>query len=91
MSNFNYLKIFLTFIIFSCLFLLTKEQYVKELEEYSVIKCSWNASETYVYYIDIDKYDLNDENVIQILGINFYHINNIIISEINESIIIEKY
>ena len=48
-----------------------------------------NISGKYIYYLDISSYSINDENIIQILGNDFF-IKNLNICEINETIIINN-
>ena len=87
----NYiLNIFLILISLSNFIFSTKDKYnIQELEEYSIIKNHLNISGKYIYYLDISSYSINDENIIQILGSDFF-IKNLNICEINETIIINN-
>ena len=65
MSKNYFLEIFLILISFFNFAFSNKEKYnIHQLEEYSIIKSYWNISEKYIYYLDIENYTLNDENVI---------------------------
>ena len=91
MSNFIDKNLFFLLTILSSFALLTREQYnIQKLEEFSINIYSWNIKEKYIYYLDIDNYSLEDENVIQILRNDFYYINNLNICEIDESIIYDN-
>ena len=88
MSKNYFLEIFLILISFFNFAFSNKEKYnIHQLEEYSIIKSYWNISEKYIYYLDIENYTLNDENVIQLLCYDHNLIYNLNIFEINETII----
>ena len=63
---------------------------IKKLNIYSVTSDSWKVNTSYIYYIDIHSYKMNEENVFQLLNDNVYLINNITVSEIDESFITEN-
>ena len=91
MSNLIQTNVFFIFTILTNFALLTEEKYnIQKLEEFSMTKYSWNIKEKYIYYLDIDNYNLEDENVIQILRNDYYYVNNLTISEIDESIIYDN-
>ena len=91
MSNLIQTNVFFIFTILTNFALLTEEKNnIQKLEEFSMTKYSWNIKEKYIYYLDIDNYNLEDENVIQILRNDYYYVNNLTISEIDESIIYDN-
>ena len=47
-------------------------------------------NEKYIYYTDINTYKVGEENVFQVLGEELYLMNNITVSEIDESIIFDS-
>ena len=62
-------------------------KYIKrKLMPFSLNIDYWNMNEKYIFYIDVSFYKNNYENILQILG-NIYLINNLTVSEIDESII----
>ena len=62
-------------------------KYIKrKLMPFSLNIDYWNMNEKYIFYIDVRFYKNNYENILQILG-NIYLINNLTVSEIDESII----
>ena len=79
-------------IIFLFLFLnlltISKQDYFKvKLENFSIIETTWNISEKYIYYIDIQKYKVGEENVLQVLYEDRYLSSRLFSSELNESIL----
>ena len=65
-------------------------KYIKrKLMPFSLNIDYWNMNENYIFYIDVRFYKNNYENILQILG-NIYLINNLTVSEIDESIIDKK-
>ena len=74
------------------LIMLTKNQKynILKLENYSITHDIWNNSQKYIYYIDIEDYKIGEENIIQICNEDYTIINNINVTEINESIINDK-
>ena len=83
---------FMKLIIFLNLIILTKNQQYKilKLENYSITHDIWNQSQKYIYYIDIQDYKIEEENILQIYNENYAIITNINVTEINESIIYDK-
>jgi hypothetical protein len=62
-------------------------KYIKrKLMPFSLNIDYWNMNEKYIFYIDVSFYKNNYENILQILG-NINLINNLTVSEIDESII----
>ena len=47
-------------------------------------------NEKYIYYTDINTYKVGEENVFQVLGEELYLMNNITVSELDESIIFDS-
>ena len=61
--------------------------YIKrQLLNFSFTIDYWNINESYIFYINVTDYKVGQENVFQILG-DIYLINNITVSEIDESIV----
>ena len=79
-------------LMFLNLIKLTKNQQYKisKLENYSITQDLWNNSQKYIYYIDIQEYKIGEENIMQIYNEYNAIINNIKVTEINESIIYDK-
>ena len=91
MSPILEIKFFLIIIILSNYVLSTKEQYnIEKLDEFSIIKPTWNIKDKYIYYLDIDKYNLDDENTIQIINEDASAVNNLSMFELNENFIIDN-
>ena len=68
-----------------------KENYtIKQLENFSFISDIWNQNQSYIYYLDIESYKIGEENIFQILGEGIYLVNNITVSQIDESIIFDN-
>ena len=92
--NFDFkknIRIFLFLIYILILQSQEKQHYnIKKLNIYSSLKDSWNINEKYIYYTDINTYKLGEENVFQVLGEELYLMNNITVSEIDESIIFDS-
>ena len=92
--NFDFqknIRIFLFLICFLILQSQEKQNYnIKKLNIYSSLKDSWNMNEKYIYYTDINTYKVGEENVFQVLGEELYLMNNITVSEIDESIIFDS-
>lgn len=63
---------------------------ITELEEFSIIKPSWNPKQKYIYFLSLEKYSLNDENIIQIVSEDSFLISNLTIYDIDEKIIIDN-
>ena len=67
------------------------EQYIiKQLKNFSFISDVWNINQSYIYYIDIESYKIGEENIFQIFGDEIYLVNNITVSQIDESIIFDN-
>ena len=83
---------FMKLLMFLNLIILTKNQQYKilKLENYSITNDIWNNSQKYIYYIDIQDYKIGEENILQIYSEYNLIINNIKVTEINESIIYDK-
>jgi predicted RNA-binding protein associated with RNAse of E/G family len=73
-------------LMFLNLIILTKNQQYKilKLENYSITQDIWNKSQKYIYYIDIQDYKIEEENILQIYNEDFGIITNINVTEINE-------
>ncbi len=69
MTNFN---IFLFLIILFSILKMSKTQEIipKKLIDGVPQKDAWNNNSFYEYYIDISNYELNEENIFEIYGIN---------------------
>ena len=59
----------------------------QQLKLYTVNVCYWNLNESYIFYIDVSHFKLGQETIIQIISESNYFINNLSISEIDESYI----
>ena len=83
---------FIKIFMFLNLIILTKNQQYKisKLENYSITYDIWNKTQKYIYYIDIQDYKIGEENILQIYNEDHRLINNINVTEINESIIYHK-
>ena len=86
-------KISIFLILFA--FLITKshenKEYIfKKLKHYSIKEESFSVNQSYIYYLDIHSYKLGTENIFQILDENIDFINNLTVSEIDESIIFDN-
>ena len=58
-----------------------------EIHNFTTNLITWIKSEEYIYYIDISNYNIGDENILQILNEEREIIKNLIIYEIDESIL----
>ena len=67
-----------------------KEYIFKKLQHYSIKEESFSVNQSYIYYLDIHSYKLGTENIFQILDENIDFINNLTVSEIDESIIFDN-
>ena len=56
----------------------------RKLFSYSLIKTYWNLNKSYIYYIDIQRYNMNEECVFQVLNEDSNLVKNITVSEIDE-------
>jgi len=63
---------------------------IMRLEDFNIKQDYWNTNEKYIYYLDIQTYNTNDENILQIYSENKTIISKINISEIDESVINEE-
>ena len=61
-----------------------------KLEEFNIKQDYWNTDEKYIYYLDIQAYNTNDENILQIYIENRTILSNLNVSEIDESVINEE-
>ena len=84
--SYNILLFFLSYFI-----LITNQNpIILNLSEYNVHKISWEMNQTYIYYLDISNYKLEEENIIQIYNQNTNALQRINMMEINESYIIDN-
>ena len=63
---------------------------IEKLEEFSIFKQEWKSKEKYIYYLDIEEYELNDEIVIQIITEDSLLVLNYTLYEINETYILNN-
>ena len=94
MTDFLFLRNNMIFLLL-CVIVIIKSQEnqtynVTELRHYSLLKDKWNMNKSYIYYVDIHSYKMGEENIIQILNENIYLMNNITVSEIDESYIFDN-
>ena len=83
----NKLSRIFTILIFLNLIILSNQKYnIQKINNYSVTSLYWNISEKYIYYIDIQEYNIGDENVFQIESENDDIIRKLYSFEINETI-----
>ena len=98
MSNYflinNIIKLPHTLILFTLinLFIFSNQRKynIMRLEDFNIKQDYWNTNEKYIYYLDIQTYNINDENILQIYSENKTIISKINISEIDESVINEE-
>ena len=91
MSPIFEIQFFLIIIILSNYALSNREQYnIEKLDEFSIIKPTWNIKDKYIYYFDIEQYNLDDENIIQIINEDPAAVNNLSMFELNENFIIDN-
>ena len=86
-------KIFIIILLTSNYILSTEDTNIyniTELEEFSIIKPTWNPKEKYIYFLSLENYSLNDENIIQIVSEDTFLITNLTIYELSEKIIINN-
>ena len=86
-------KIFIIILLTSNYILSTEDTNIyniTKLEEFSIIKPTWNPKEKYIYFLSLEKYSLNDENIIQIVSEDTFLITNLTIYELSEKIIINN-
>jgi len=76
------------FILINLFIFSNQQKYnLKKLKDFNIEKEYWNADQKYIYYLDIQGYSTDDENVLQIYSENNTIIKNLVISEIDESVI----
>ena len=81
-------SILLTISIFLNLLKVSKQDYnITYLSNFSSTTDYWEINEKYIYYVDIQDYNINDENVLQIMHNERIVLENLIVSEIDESLI----
>ena len=69
-------------------FILTKQELnILKLDIFDIAQVSWNKSQNYIYYFDIQNNDIDDENVLQIFCEAKYVIESLKVIVINESIL----
>ena len=91
MSQIIEIKFFLIILFLSNYIISTSEEYnIEKLDEFSIIKPTWEIDKIYIYYLDVDNYELDDENIIQIIHEDFSLLKNLSIYELNENIIIDN-
>ena len=74
--------------LFLSLLIISKQYYnITKLENFSVLETTWNISENYIYYIDIQQYKVGDENVLQVLYEDKNLTTHLFSSELNESVL----
>ena len=86
----KYSEAYQLFIFFTLLILSKQEYIISRLYNYSVSTKIWNISEKYIYYIDIQDYKLDEENILQILCEDRKIIYDLNSSIIDESILNKK-
>ena len=84
-------KLFLIILFLLNFIISTSEEYIiKKLDEFSIIKPTWEIDKNYIYYLEVDNYELDDENIIQIINEDSSILNNLTIFELNETFIIDN-
>ena len=78
--------------VFSSIFIIliqfsNEEIETTEIHNFTTNSITWKKSVEYIYYIDISNYSVGDENVLQLLNEDREIIKNLIIYEIDESIL----
>ena len=81
-------SILLTIFICINLFKVSKQGFhITYLANFTSKTDYWDIDQKYIYYIDIQDYNINDENVLQIAYNDRKVLENLIVSEIDESLI----
>ena len=83
----------LFFLIFSLLIIKSieiKPYEIKRLKTISSYREYWNINKSYIYYVDVHNYQLGKEIVFQILSEMNHLMQNLTVSEIDESIILDN-
>ena len=74
--------------LFINLIIISKQDYtIIKLDTFSAIDTTWNISEKYIYYVDIQQYNIGDENVLQVLYEDRNLTTRLYSSELDESIL----
>ena len=83
----NRISIIFQFLFLSLLIISKQDYNITKLENFSVLETTWNISENYIYYIDIQQYKVGDENVLQVLYEDKNLTTHLFSSELNESVL----
>ena len=83
----NRIPIIFQFLFLSLLIISKQDYNITKLENFSVLETTWNISENYIYYIDIQQYKVGDENVLQVLYEDKNLTTHLFSSELNESVL----
>ena len=82
----NRIPIIFQFLFLSLLIISKQDYNITKLDNFSVLETTWNISENYIYYIDIQQYKVGDENVLQVLYEDKNLTTHLFSSELNESV-----
>ena len=83
----NHQILLLVSILLSILRVTNQSYNISFLSNFSSTINYWSINEKYIYYINIQDYNITDENVLQILSNDKKVLDNLIVTEIDESLI----